>query len=167
MSRAEELKVWYASLHKREQRVLAAGVVFLAVMLVYSLLLHPYFSSVRALKADVERQQTKLVTMRQLAAQLQSLRGRQPAGLPSEQSLLAVVDKSANDAGLGAALKQVQTNSDGTLHLQLQAVAFDGLMRWLGDLQRQYGISVQQLIAQRGTAPGSVDASLTLEAAGS
>lgn len=167
MSRVDELKTWYASLQKREQRVLAAGVAFLAVMLVYGLLLHPYFSSVRALRADVEQQQTKLVTMHQLATQLQSLRGQQPAGLPSEQSLLAVVDKSANDAGFGTALKQVQTNSDGTVHLQLQAAGFDNLMRWLGDLQRQYGIGVQQLIAQRGTTPGSVDVSLTLQAAGS
>lgn len=164
MNRLEELKTWYQSLQARERRVLAAGAAFLIVMLFYSLLLHPYISSVRALKADVETQQAKLLTMRQLASQIQSLRGEQPSSLPHDQSLLAVVDRSASDAGFAGALKQVQTNSDGTVHLQFQAAGFDSLMRWLGDLHRQYGITVQQLIAQRGTGPGSVDISLTLQA---
>ena len=164
MSRVDELKTWYASLQQRERLVLAGGATFVAVVLVYAVLLHPYLSSVHALQADIERQQTQLVSMRQLAVQLQALRGQQPASLPRDQSLLAVVDKSASDAGFGTAMKQVQTNSDGTVHMQFQAASFDNLMRWLGDLHRQYGIAVQQLIAQRGSAPGSVDVSLTLQA---
>lgn len=164
MNRVDELKTWYLSLQQRERLMLAIGSAFVAAMLIYAVLLHPYFSSLRALQADVEHQQTQLVSMRQLAVQIQALRGQQPSSLPRDQSLLAVVDRSATDAGFGTAMKQVQTNSDGTVHLQFQATNFDNLMRWLGDLQRQYGISVQQLIAQRGSAPGSVDVSLTLQA---
>ncbi|HLW74253.1 MAG TPA: type II secretion system protein M [Gammaproteobacteria bacterium] len=164
MSRIDELKAWYVSLQQRERLVLAIGAAFVVVMLVYAVLLRPYFSSLHALKDDIERQQTQLVSMRQLSVQIQAMRGQQPSSLPRDQSLLAVVDRSASEAGFGTALKQVQTNSDGTVHLQLQAASFDKLMRWLGDLHRQYGISVQQLIAQRGTGPGSVDANLTLQA---
>lgn len=164
MSRIDELKTWYTSLQQRERLALATGAAFVIAMLIYAVLLHPYLSSVRALKADIDHQQAQLVSMRQLAVQIQALRGQQPSGLPRDQSLLAVVDKSATDAGFGTAMKQVQTNSDGTVQLQFQAANFDDLMRWLGDLQRQYGISVQQLIAQRGSAPGSVDVSLTLQA---
>lgn len=167
MSRLEELKAWYGSLQERERRVLAAGAAFVIVMFIYGVVLHPYFSKLHALQADVEQQQVKLVTMRQLAVQIQSLRGQQASGLPRDQSLAAVVDKSAGDAGFGSTMKQVQTNSDGSVHLQFQAANFDNLMRWLGDLHRQYGISVQQLIAQRAAGPGSVDANLTLQGPGS
>lgn len=163
MSRLDELKTWYFSLQERERLMVTLGAAFLAVMLVYAVLLHPYLASRKALQDDVQRQQALLTWMRPAALQIQSLRGQQPSGLPAGQSMLAVVDRSAGDAGFGGALKQVQTNSDGSVHVQMQAAGFDSLMRWLGDLHRQYGISVRDLNAQRSSTPGSVDASLTLE----
>ena len=164
MSALDELKTWYSSLQHRERRMVAVGAAFLLATLVYGGILHPYFSRMHALQADVERQQELLAWMRPAAAQIQALRGQQPSSLPRDQSLLAVVDRSATDAGLSGTLKQVETNSDGSVHMQFQAASFDSLMRWLGDLHRQYGISVQQLLAQRGSGPGSVDVNLTLQA---
>lgn len=167
MKRLDELKAWYTSLQQRERVALVVCATFVALTLVYTAVLHPFLSSKHALQADVERQQALLTWMRPAAAQIQSLRGQQPSTLPANQSLLAVVDKSASDAGFGSALKQVQTNSDGSVQVQMQAAGFDDLMRWLGTLNRQYGISVKELTAQRSTGPGDVDASLSLQAPGS
>jgi general secretion pathway protein M len=166
MSRVAEIQAWYQALQPRERLLVAAGAAFLLVMLIYASLLHPYLASRKDLQSHVDFQQNQLASMRSLAVQLESLRGQQPSGLPMGQSLLAVVSRSAADAGFGAALKQVQTGSDGVVHVQLQAVAFDSLMRWLGDLHRQYGVSVKDMTAQRASGPGSVDASLSLEAPG-
>jgi general secretion pathway protein M len=102
--------------------------------------------------------------MRPAAVQIQSLRGQQPSSLPAGQSLLAVVDKSAGDAGFGAALKQIQTGNDGSVRVQMQGAGFDNLVRWLGSLQQHYGISVRELTAQRSSSPGNVDAGITLVA---
>ena len=166
MSRIAELRTWYQSLQQREQRVLLAGAVALGVMLVYAGILHPYFSSKAALQQDIIDRQELLAWMRPAAVQIQSLRGQQPSGMPAGQSLLAVVDKSAGDAGFGAALKQVQTNNDGSVRVQMQGAGFDSLVRWLGSLQQRYGITVRELTAQRSTAPGNVDAGITLVAPG-
>ena len=164
MSRSEELKTWYLSLEQRERRFLAAGVACLALMLVYLTVLHPFLSAKHALEARVEAQQSLLDWMRPVASQIQILRSQQPAGLQAGQSLLSTVDRSAGEAGFGAALKQVQTETDGSVRVQMQGAGFDSLVRWLERLHRQYGISVSELTAQRGGGPGTVDATLTLQA---
>jgi len=162
MSRVDELKVWYRSLQQREQRILMAGAVFVLAMVVYLALLNPYFSSRKRLEADIQEKQTEIAWMGPAAAQLQALRGQQPSGIPANESLLAVVSRSAADAGFGASLKQAQTDSDGSVRMQMQGVGFDTLIRWLGTLHRQYGVSVKQMMAQKTAATGTVDATLTL-----
>ncbi len=167
MSRVDELRTWYRSLQQRERRVLFAGAVALGVMLLYAVILHPFFSGKQRLQQHISDQHTLIAWMRPAAAQIQALRGQQPSAMPAGQSLLAVVDKSAADAGFGAALKQVQTDNDGSVRLQMQAVGFDSLVRWLGSLQQRYGITVREMTAQRSASPGNVDAGLTLIAPGS
>ncbi len=167
MSRITELRAWYQSLQQRERQMLLGGAIALVVMLIYAGLLHPFFSSKQALQQDIVDRQELLTWMRPAAIQIQSLRGQQPSGLPTGQSLLAVVDKSAGDAGFGAALKQVQTGNDGSVRVQMQGAGFDNLVRWLGSLQQRYGITVREFTAQRSTSPGNVDAGITLVSAGS
>ena len=162
MKQYDELKAWYLSLEHREQRILAAGAVFVVAMVLYLLLLAPYFNSRHRLEAEIAQRQIEITWMGPAAAQLQALRGQQPSGIPSNQSLLAVVSRSAADAGFGQVMKQAQTGNDGSVRVQMQGVAFDGLIRWLGTLRRQYGISVRDLTAQKTAAAGSVDTTLTL-----
>lgn len=162
MNQLAELRAWYESQPPRERMALLLGSAALLVMLLYSLALRPFFSSKAKLESHVVQQQTTLAAMRPLAMQLQSLRGQQPASLPPGQSLLALIDKSAGDAGLSSALKQVQASGESTVKVQMQGVGFDNLIRWLGNLHQQYGINVTDLTAQRATGPGTVDASLTL-----
>ena len=164
MSRVAELKTWYLSLQQREQRILAAGVVFVLATVVYLGVLNPYFNSRKRLETDIADKSSQIAWMQPAAIQLQSLRGQQPSGIPTGQSLLAVVSRAASDAGFGAAMKQAQTDSDGSIRMQLQGVGFDSLIRWLDTLHRQYGIAVKQMTAQKAAAAGSVDVTLTLVA---
>ncbi|HEX7965052.1 MAG TPA: type II secretion system protein M [Gammaproteobacteria bacterium] len=164
MKQFAEFKAWYLSLQQREQRILMVGAAFLVGMFVYLALLHPYFASRARLTADIASRQAELAEMQPMAARLQSLRGQQPSGIPAGQSLLAVVSRSANDSGFGAAVKQAQTNPDGSVRVQMQAVGFDSVIRWIGTLRRQYGISVRDMTAQRASGTGTVDTTLTLTA---
>lgn len=162
MKQYDELKVWYQSLEQREQRILAAGALFVVAMVLYLLLLAPYFASRHRLKADILQRQGEIAWMGPAAAQLQSLRGQQPSGIPSNQSLLAVVTRSAGDAGFTQAMKQAQTGNDGSVRVQMQGVSFDSLIRWIGTLHRQYGIGVRDLTAQKTATVGNIDTTFTL-----
>jgi general secretion pathway protein M len=158
----DELKTWYQSLEQREQRILAAGAVFVVAMVLYLLLLAPYFNSRHRLQADILQRQGEVAWMGPAAAQLQALRGQQPSGIPANQSLLAVVTRSASDAGFSQVMKQAQTGNDGSVRVQMQGVGFDNLIRWLGSLRRQYGISVRELNAQKTATAGNTDTTFTL-----
>lgn len=162
MKQYEELKAWYLSLQQREQHILAAGALFVLAMVVYLLLLAPYFASRQRLEADIAQRQAEIAWMGPAAAQLQALRGQQPSGIPANQSLLAVVSRSAADAGFSQVMKQAQTGNDGSVRVQMQGVGFDNLVRWLATLRRQYGISVRDMTAQKSAAAGNVDTTLTL-----
>lgn len=166
MNRLQELLAWLESQPPRERLALIAGAIAVVLLLLYTAALRPFMNSKAALETRVAQQQTLLAWMHPVATQLQSLRAQQPASLPAGQSLLALVDRSASDAGFGTALKQVQAAPDGSIKVQLQAVGFDNLVRWLGSLHQQYGINVNEMTAQRATGPGSVDATLTLAASG-
>jgi len=157
-----ELRAWYLSLEQREQRILAAGAVFVVAMVLYLLLLAPYFNSRHRLEAEIAQRQVEIAWMNPAAMQLQALRGQQSSGIPANQSLLAVVSRSAADSGFGQVMKQAQTGNDGSVRVQMQGVGFDNLIRWLGTLRRQYGISVRDLTAQKTAAAGNVDTTLTL-----
>lgn len=162
MKQYDELKTWYLSLEQREQRILAAGAVFVVAMVFYLALLAPYFNSRHRLESGILQRQGEIAWMGPAAAQLQALRGQQPSGIPSNESLLAVVTRSASDAGFSQVMKQAQTGTDGSVRVQMQGVGFDNLIRWLGTLHRQYGISVRDLTAQKTAAAGNVDTTLTL-----
>lgn len=162
MSQMDELKTWYQSLQQREQHILAVGVVFVVITILYLAVLNPYLNSRKRLETDIADRQSQVAWMVPAASQLQALRGQQASGIPAGQSLLAVVSRAAGDAGFGAAVKQAQTGTDGSVRVQLQGVAFDNVIRWLGTLRRQYGISVKQMMAQKNASPGNVDATLTL-----
>lgn len=164
MNRIDDLHAWFHSLPERDRRILVVGGAVLGGILMYLLVLHPFYSGKQALRTHTQEQRELVAWMRPAAAQIQALRGQQPGALPAGQSLLAVVDTSAGQANFGAALKQIQTGNDGSVRVQLQGVSFDTLVRWLGDLQQRYGITARTLTAQRGSTPGSVDANLTLVA---
>lgn len=162
MKQYDELKAWYLSLEQREQRILAVGAVFVFATVLYLALLAPYFNSRHRLQDDILQRQTEIAWMGPAASQLQALRGQQPSGIPANQSLLAVVTRGASDAGFSQVMKQAQTGNDGSVRVQMQGVGFDNLIRWLGTLRRQYGISVRDLTAQKTATAGNVDTTFTL-----
>jgi general secretion pathway protein M len=82
------------------------------------------------------------------------------------RSLLARVDASAREAGLGDVLLRVEPVSSGQVRVQFERAGFDALVRWLEDLSTRYGTRVTELSATRSEGVGLVDARLSLDEAG-
>lgn len=163
MKRLDELRRWFLSLQTRERRVLGGGTFILLLVIMYGGIVTPFMHSKAALVSHVAEQQALLAWMRPAAARLHALGATQPAMLPSG-SLLATINRAAGDAGLGNAVRQVQQQNDGSVRVQLEGAAFDGLLHWLSDLHQQYGISISDLSVQRGTGAGMVNAHVRLQA---
>jgi general secretion pathway protein M len=77
-------------------------------------------------------------------------------------SLLAAVDLSARAGTLSKPPSRIQPEGEREVRVWLEAVSFDSLLRWIGELETRYGIQVQTADIERAERPGLVDARLTL-----
>ena len=73
-----------------------------------------------------------------------------------------LVDRTAREAGLGAALRDQSPNGPSGLRLRLEAASFDTLIEWLGRLQERHGVDIEAANFDATGNPGLVNASLTL-----
>ena len=160
------MKDWLETLESRERLMLVAGVVLLALLLFYALVLAPLRSGYHALQENVSEQRAMALWMQESALTIQRLRssGAAAKGLGG-RSLLAGTDSTARAGGLGPALKRVEPEGDNSVRVWLEGAPFDVLIKWLGTLSTRHGVDADSVTLERSEAAGLVNARLTLEAA--
>ncbi len=155
----ERLRAWWSSLADRERRVLSAGGVALVLIVLYAGVWDP-------LSGARHRRETELQAARAMASQLETLAAAAPraGGAPAGagQSLLAVIDQSRKSSSITKPPSRLQPEGDDTVRIWLEDVPFEGLLRWLGELQTRYGVRVDSAEIERESGPGLVNARLTL-----
>jgi general secretion pathway protein M len=161
------MKDWLAGLEPRERRLVLIGALVLGLLFVHWILVDPLLSAYRERAAQVEQQRASLAWMRQGAARIQELQQASGGGQGlGDRSLLAVVDGSAREAGLGNSLSRVRPDGALAVRVWFEGVPFDALVDWLGRLEQDYQVRVKLITLERQPQPGRVHAQLTLEAAG-
>lgn len=165
MLSGEVLQTWWAGLQHRERWILLGGAGVLGLVLLYVLLWEPLLGRLRVLRTEVQNLREEVSWMRGAAAQVRALEGNQSSlGTVSRQgqSLLTLVDQSARSAGLGEALQRVEPQQDDSLRVQFEAVSFDQLVLWLGELGSRYQVAIVNVVIDRETN-GRVNARLVLQ----
>lgn len=151
---------WWQSLSERDRRVLGVGVGVTALLLFYALVWMPLQESRSAWRQRAEAADQAWLWMQHASERLS---GRAPPPVAGDgRSLLAQVDASAREAGLGGVLLRVEPISSEQVRVTFQSVAFDGLMDWLQRLQSTQGVRVEELSVQRAAGVGLVDARVGL-----
>lgn len=160
------MKIWWESLSIRERLLVAGGAVLTVALLLYALVWQPFQTSRLRLRHSVAEQRAGVIWMRQAAAEIKRL-DRVSAVRPARdgRSLLTLVDQTARAAGLGDALKRVAPQGEDQLSAQLDAVAFDQIIPWLGALERDHRITIINLSMDRTASPGRVNARVILQGA--
>ena len=154
----EKLRVWYAGLQQREQRMVAiGGVVVAALILVLGILL-PLQTAV---SSAVKRNQTEredLAWMQVNAPEIRAAGNQLPAD--TGEAPVVLVDRVGREAGLASALRGTQPNGTG-VRVQLEAAPFDTMVNWLATLDERYGFAIESITVDRAPRPGVVNASIT------
>jgi general secretion pathway protein M len=154
----EKLRVWYAGLQEREQRVVAIGGIVVAFLVLVVGILLPLQSSV---SSAVKRNQTEredLAWMQVNAAEIRAAGNQLPAD--TGEAPVVLVDRVGREAGLASALRGTQPNGTG-VRVQLEAAPFDTLISWLATLDERYGFAIESITVDRAARPGVVNASIT------
>ena len=154
------VSLWFESLSERERRIVLTGAVLAAAILIFGVIV-PLDRSVSSARTRVEKKQTDLQWMRRAAPEIAA------AGPPPSVaggSLLAVVDRSARESGLGGSLAGSDPSGPGGLQVRLEKAPFDILVGWLARLSQQNGIRVEAATIDGAGAPGLVNAAIVLRA---
>jgi general secretion pathway protein M len=162
------MKAWLAGLEPRERLLVLAVAGVVVALLIYGVLLQPFYNRHARLKTGVAEQYETLQWMQQNAASVRQLRGSgQPAstGLGG-RSLLSVADASARSAGLGPALKRVEPEGSSGVRVWLDGAVFDAVVGWIDSMGTRYGVDVDSISVEQSGAPGRVNVRLTLQVPG-
>ncbi len=152
------MRAWYAGLAPRERRVVSAGALTLAVLLVVGGGLLPLQSAVSSATHRLATRREDLEWMRRNAPLV--LAAGDNLAADTGEPAVVVVDRLGREAGLGAALRGTQPSGTG-VRVQLEAAPFDTLVRWLATLEQRYGLSIEAITVDRTATPGLVNASVT------
>ncbi len=158
------MNVWWAGLAPRERIIVIAGLVVLAVMVLWLMVWEPLSNKRSNLKAQVSSLSTDVAWMQQQADQVRRRSNMQQGSRARESngSVLTLVEVSANAAGIRQPLERVQPESEGA-RLWFDGVGFDALVGWLGELERRHGLQISQLSVDVSGETGKVSARVLVE----
>jgi len=150
----------FEELAPRERRLVYLAGGFVAAAAIYFIVVMPLQAYSSRAASRVAQKSADLAWMQQAAPQVMAAGAAGGGG--SGESLVVLVDRTAREAGLGASVRDQSPNGDNGLRLRLEGAQFDVLIAWLVNLQQQYGVTVASANVDAATAPGLVNASLTL-----
>lgn len=157
------MKDWFFGLEPRERLFVSVGAVALLVAVLWGLLINPLYSAAATTANRIEAKRDTVTFLRGAAAELAGAVNRPAARRDlAGQSLVVIVDRSARQAGLGAALTTNQPIGDDGIRVRLENASFDALARWLGALSTGSGLAIESASFDRTQDPGRVNASVTL-----
>ncbi len=159
------IQKFLADMQPRERQLVVAAAALLVFFIAYLLLWQPFGGQrLQARRGKVTEQRATLAWMQQAAARAQQLRGGVQAG--RGQSLMTVVDQTAKNNNLRAAVKRIEPAGEHSVRVWIEQASFDTLASWLDELNRSHGVHVQLITLDREAGPGRVNARITLEGAG-
>lgn len=159
------MSAWWAGLAPRERVVLAGGAVLLLLVVLWLMIWEPLAQKREQLRADISSLSADLSWMKQVAGQVKrraAQQGNTGNGAAAGGSVLTLVEVSARAAGLRESLERVQPEGQGA-RLWFNDTSFDGLLRWLAELEQRHGLQISQLAVDAAAAPGVVSARVLVE----
>jgi len=149
-----------ANLSERDRRLLLAAAVGAVLILIFGLIV-PLDRSVTRERARLLGKRNDLAWVQNAAMQLRD--APQPPAASGE-SLLVIIDRSARESGLAAALAGSEPGAAGSLSIRLEKANFEKLVTWLARLSQQNGVLVDSATIDQAGAPGIVNAAIVLHA---
>lgn len=153
---SEQLQVvknWWAQLQARERLVLSVGSVVVPLILAYLFIFEPWQTAMQHMSRVVPIKRTELAWMREQAEVMGPINSSSNSSanfIGQNQSLMSVLQKTANQKGLQKSIKQITPRPENdSVSVLMEEVSFNGWVRWVTDLEKRYGINVVQLNAER------------------
>jgi general secretion pathway protein M len=164
---------WTAPLYARwdalpapARQYIKLGSLVLVPVILYLALWVPMQRQVTSMRAKIPQAREQLALMRVQAVQVSQLRATTPTSTTPISNLPAFVEQLATTHGLKGNVRKLEPAGKNGVQVAVENVSFNGLLSFLGDLQKQAAISIENAAFDAQTTPGMVNAQLTLRTAG-
>lgn len=141
----------------REQLLVAAALAILLLTVIYNAYWKPLTVSVSRLQSAIPLARTQLAEMR-----VQSLKSPRPVAPPLSGGLLPALEKSLETHGIRENLGSMEPVGESSAKLTLEQIEYTQMVKWLLNLERQFGISVQSTTISATDVPGIVSSRIAL-----
>jgi len=152
------MKAWFAKLRPRERWILIGGAGVVGVIIVWGFIWLPLSTGSVDLRASVADKQSLLLDIQR--AQLLQATGASDRAINSSQSLVVLVDTTAQPLGLSSSFTATRPNGADGISVSFQNASFDALLTWLIGLETSYGIQIESAsfndTRQRGLVSGQL-----------
>jgi len=148
------------SMSESERRLVYLCGIVAVLVLIFAVIV-PLDRSVAAAHHRVEQKTNDLAWMRGVAPQLAAL-GPGPLAVPTKDSLLVVVDRSARESDLASSMVGSSPSGTSGLRVRFEKAPFDTLVAWLARMSDQQGIRVDSAQIDDAGKPGLVNAAVVL-----
>ena len=157
-----------SGLDPRQRLMVVIGALLLAILVV-ALTWGSFLKDVNRLETVVMEKRKLEHWMQQASKEALKLRGVAVAGgaAAGDKSLLALVDETAKQGGLGQAMKRVEPEGQDKVRIQLDDALFDDISRWLDKLDTSHSVRVERITIDKLERAGFVNVRLTLAAGAS
>jgi len=154
------MKFSFDTMSEREQKLVKIGGIGAVLILIFGVLL-PLDSSVAKARARITQKQADLVWMRGVAPVIAASGPAHQGG--SGESLIVVVERSAQESGLEKSLAGSDPSGPGGIQVRMEKASFDAMIGWLSRLSQQNGIGVDGASIDTTGSPGIVNAAVVLK----
>jgi general secretion pathway protein M len=156
----KKLQAWYESLQERERRLVLWGSIVVGILVLVGGVLLPLQSAV---SQAVDRSEARNQDLEWMRLHLQEIRdGAALVRRDTNEAPVVLVDRVGHEAGIASTFRGTQPSGAAGVRIQLEGVAFDAMIEWLGTLDERYGYSVESITIDRTAKIGLVNANVTL-----
>jgi len=149
---------WFESLQPRERNVLLGGAVAAVLIAFWAFVWQPLDRSSENLRVSIESKEQVLTNL--YRAQGLTAVAQDPSTARGNQSLVVLIDQTAQAGGLGGALTRTRPDGATRINVSFENAAFDKLLTWLVQLQQVEGVYVEGAsindTRQRGLVTGNL-----------
>lgn len=158
-----DIKEWWLNLALREKKMLALGVIVVALFLVYRILWSPLVNANNNLRTRVLHNQETLNWMRQADQRIQTLLKTSEKSASPTGSLLGIIQTDLHQNALAAEVSQLRQADNDSVAFSFKKIEFDHLIVFLTTLWKKQGLLVSQITVVPGNGPGEVAADVTIK----
>jgi general secretion pathway protein M len=141
--------------------MVVGGGIAAAIIIGWTLIWMPLGNGAASLRESVDDKRRLLASLLRAEAIAAPVSGAGAVDAGT-QSLVVLVDRTHREHGLAGKLNRNQPDGADGIRVTFQDASFDALIAWLGALQNDYGVAVENASFNAGRQPGVVSATMVL-----